>query len=86
MRELILKDGTIIDGTAGYFGGFLWLYFSGYTLLQAAEIFSDPEKTETIEFRAGANDEIYEGFTDCRNIMTDEDGRLSVCMTRSNNA
>lgn len=82
MKQLILKDGTIIEGTAGYSGGFLWLYFRGYTLLQVAEIFSDPEKTETIEFRAGADYDIYEGFTDCRNIMTDADGKLSVCMTK----
>ncbi len=82
MSTLILKDGTIIEGTAGYSMGFLWLYFRGYTLLQAAEIFSDADKTETIEFKYGANSDLYEGYTECRNIMTDADGRLSVCMTK----
>ena len=81
-RQLILKDGTIIDGTAGYAQGFLWLYFSGYTLLETAEIFCDAEKTETIEFKSGADDHVYEGFTECRSIMTDADGNLSVCMTK----
>lgn len=81
-RQLILKDGTIINGTAGFADGFLWLYFGEYTLLQAAKIFSDPEKTETIEFKYGANSELYEGFTECRNIMTDAEGNLSVCMKK----
>jgi len=82
-RRLILKDGTTIeDGEAGYAGGFLWLYFTGNTVSEATAVFSDPKKTGTIKFQYGTMEDIYDGYTDFRNIMTDADGNLSVCMTK----
>jgi hypothetical protein len=82
-RRLILKDNTTIeDGKAGYADGFLWLWFSGYTLQQAAAIFFDPSKTETIVFQYGGMQDEYTGFTDCRTLTTNADGEISVCMVK----
>lgn len=81
---LILKDGTIIeDGQAGYDEGFLWLSTFSYSMAQAASIFLDPAKTETIIFRYGEDMEAtYQGYTDCINISINNDGKLSVCLRK----
>ena len=82
--KLILNDGTVIDnGRAGYSQGFLWCHMTGYTMQQAALLFFDPEKTEKITFVYGADNDVYEGFTNCININIDVDGVLYVCLTRS---
>lgn len=82
-RRLILNDGTIIDdGVAGYSEGFLWLWFTGYTMQQAASLFFDATKTEHIVFQYGEMADEYNGFTTCRSLMIDADGRISVCMVK----
>lgn len=82
-QRLILTDGTEIEnGRAGYAQGFLWLYFSGYTMQEAAMMFFDTGKTSRIVFQYGEMEDAYEGFTVCRNLMIDTDGEISVCMTR----
>lgn len=81
--RLILNDGEVIeDGRAGYSGGFLWLWFTGYTLPQAAVIFFNPEKTERILFQFGEMEKEYTGFTVCTHISIDMDGKVSVCMVQ----
>lgn len=81
--KIILKDNTQIEnGLVGYSEGFLWCYLTGYTMQQAATIFLDKSKTETIVFVYGAESDVYEGFTECINIKIDVDGRVSVCMER----
>ena len=83
--RLILKDDTTIEnGIAGYSQGFLWLYFRGYTMQEAASIFLDASKTEKIVFAYGEKQDIYEGYINCTHIMIDMDGNLSICLTRSN--
>ena len=82
-RQLILKDGTIIDGTAGYSDGFLWLYLSGYTMMDIAEIFLDSRKTEEIIFQYGGNQDKYDGFINCVSMMIDVDGLAHVCMQKA---
>lgn len=82
-RRLILADGTKIEnGEAGYADGLLWLYKTGYTLAEAAAVFTDPEMTWVIRFRYGEMEDRYDGFTDCRAIRTDPDGNVSVCMKK----
>lgn len=82
-RRLVLNDGTIIEnGEAGYSQGFLWCYFTGYTMQQAAALFFDPTKTAKIVFQYGEMQDEYNGFTVCVNLMIDTDGRLSVCMVK----
>ena len=81
--KLILNDGTVIDnGKAGYSEGFLWCYIIGYTMQQAALLFFDPAKTSKITFEYGADQDVYEWFTDCVNIHIDVDGIIHVCLTR----
>lgn len=85
-RKVILNDGTVIDdGAAGYADGFLWVWFSGYTIQQAASLFFDSAKTSTIVFLYGEMQDEYTGFTTCRSLMCDADGRISVCMTKGEN-
>lgn len=82
-QRLLLMDGTTIDGgTAGYASGFLWCWFTGYTLQEAAQIFFDPTKTGRIVFQFGEMSETYEGYTNCTSISIDIDGRVSVCMKK----
>lgn len=85
-RRLILADGTVIEnGEAGYADGFLWLWFSGMTMQEAAGIFFDPEKTAVIVFEYGEMSDTYEDFTNCRSISVSADGLISVCMTKEVN-
>ena len=82
-RKIILNDGTELEGgEAGYAQGFLWVYLYELSMIQAATLFLDPEKTEKIIFQYGEMQDEWEGFTKCININIDVDGRLSVCMTR----
>lgn len=84
-RRLILNDGTVIEGgEAGLSSsGNLWLWFTGYTMMQAAMMFFDPEKTEKITFyRTEEASDDYEGYTNCTNISIEKNGRLSICLKR----
>ena len=82
-QRLILKNGKIIeDGNAVYASGFLWLYFTGYTLQEAGALFFNPAKTDRIVFQYGEMEDVYEHFTECRTLMIDVDGLVSVCMER----
>ena len=82
--KLILNDGTEIDnGLAGYSQGVLWCHMTGYTMQQAALLFFDPEKTERITFEYGADQVVYEGFTNCFNINIDIDGVVYAGLKRS---
>ena len=82
-QRLILNDGTTIEnGSAGYSDGFLWLWFAGFTMQQAATMFFDAAKTERIVFQYGEMQDEYTGFTTCRTLMVDTDGKISVCMVK----
>ena len=82
-QRLILADGTTIEnGTAGLSNGFLWCWFTGYTLQQAATLFFNPEKTSRIVFEFGEMSADYDGFTQCTNLSIDNDGEISVCLVR----
>lgn len=81
-RRLILNDGTIIEnGQAGYSSGFLWLYFTGYTMMQMM-IFCDDDKTRKIVFQYGDMSDEYDGFTNCVTMNIDTDGNNSVCLKK----
>ena len=82
--RLILNDGTVIeDGRAGYSDGFLWLYITGYTMQQGADMFIDnPEKTSQITFQYGEDEDVYDGFTECRQVSLDIEDTLNVCLRK----
>ena len=79
---LTLKDGTEINVFSGFSDGFLWLWFTGYTMQEAATIFLDESKTESFTVKVGENETEYAGLTDCRLIQRNAEGKLSVCLTR----
>lgn len=82
-RRLILNDSTIIpDGQCGYAQGFLWCWFTGYTLQQAATMFLDPSLTSKIVFQYGDMQDEFDGFTTCTSLSIDADGKISVCLTK----
>ena len=82
-HRLMLNDRTIIEGgTAGYDDGTLGLYFSGFTFMEAATMLGDPEKTSRIIHQYGSEEDIYTGFTDCRNIFMDTDGNIAALLWR----
>ena len=85
-RRIILADNTKIEGgECGYSDGFIWCWMSGKTMAQAAAIFTKPKNTEVIVFEYGEMSDRYEGYTECRNIMMESDGRIAVCMTKAVN-
>ena len=83
-RRLILSDGIVIEnGEAGLSSMHnLWLWFTGYTMMQAAMIFFDTEKTARIVFQFGEMETVYEGYTVCKHVSIDMDGKVSVCMVQ----
>ena len=82
-RRILLNDGTTIEnGEAGYSSGFLWCYFSGYTLPEAAALFFDTSKTEKIVFQYGDMEDTYTGYTRCIHISTNADETVAVCLER----
>ena len=86
-RQIVLNDGTVIpNGEAGYSEGFLWCWFAGYTIQQAASLFFDANKTSRIVFQYGDMSDTYEGFTVCVNLGVNADGQVSVCLTEAEHA
>lgn len=82
-QRLILNDNiTIENGLAGYADGFLWCYFTGYTLQEAATVFFNPANTAKIEFQYGEAKDTYTGFTTVRTLSVDADGKVSVCLVK----
>jgi hypothetical protein len=51
---------------------------------QAAELFLDPGKTSRIVCEQYGIVHEYEGFTNCTNLFTEAEGRISVCLMRGN--
>lgn len=83
--RLILSDGTIIEnGRAGYAEGSLWLYLPGMSMMEAAMIAFDAEKTAEIIFQYGEEEKTYEGFTNCIRLMSNE-SEIAVCLVRGVN-
>ena len=81
--RLILNDTiTIEGGRAGYSGGFLWLFFTGYTLPEAGAIFFDPSNTAKIVFQYGDMEDTYTGYTVCTSLTVDTDEKVFVCMVK----
>lgn len=81
-RRLILADGTRIEnGEAGKVSGMIWCYLPGWTVIQAAQVFTNQNKTSEIRFQYGEMEDIFSGYTNCTNIMTG-DGRISVGMAK----
>ena len=85
MSRLILNDGqTIMDGRAGLANGMLWMWLPGYTMQAASAIAFNPEATRRVIYRYGENLETtYSGFTECNNIMIQEQ-EIAVCLKRGN--
>ena len=82
-RQIVLNDGTIIpDGEAGLSDGFLWCWFPGYTMQQAASLFFDASKTNRIEYDYGDMKDVFTNYTNCTNLSIGTDGIVSVCLTR----
>lgn len=82
-ERLILNDGTQIEnGRCGYSDGHLWCWVKDFTMMQAAQVFFDPNKTNRIVYEYGEMSDTYENFTNCTNLMIDSDGIISVCLTR----
>lgn len=62
-RKLEFADGTIIDGTAGTYDQWLYLYLDQDTMLKHMLDFMDPTKMDTITFYYGAYKDVYHGFS-----------------------
>lgn len=81
-RRLILKDGTVIEGgEAGLSGGVLWLWLPGMTMMEAAAILFDKQKTAVIWAKYGEAEDEYKGYTNVTAMM-EQDGRISAGMKR----
>lgn len=82
-RRIILRDGTVIEnGDVGYSQRMLWLWFTGYSMQEAALMVFDPSKTARIVYQYGEMQDEYEGYTNCITLQIDVDGRIAVCLTK----
>jgi hypothetical protein len=70
---LVLNDGMRLENSeCGYANHMLWCYVKDYTLAEVFSAFSNPEKTEEIQFLYGDTEEIYIGFTELNLIRKSE--------------
>ena len=80
--RVTLNDGTIFeDSQCGYAEHTLWLWLKGITFAQAFAAFSDPEKTKTILFQYGNQEETYTGFTEI-NLIQKSESTIDVRMIK----
>lgn len=76
--RLILNDGTEIDGGQAWLvTGNLRCFFQGLTVSEAAALFFDPAKTETIVYDNGETQETFTGYVGT-SIVTDAEGWVHV--------
>ena len=81
--RLTMNDGTVIEGGQAFLvGGMLRCFFVGYSMREAVDIFLDPLKTSRIIYSDGRNEEIFEGYTDCRSAEIDMEECLHVGMKK----
>lgn len=80
--RLILTDGTIIENGSAGLAGVLMLFFPGYTMQEAAEIFLAPEKLTRIIFQASEDQKVYTGYTRCTSISIDDEGEITVMLKK----
>lgn len=73
MRTIRLNDGTEFEGNVGYDSGVIWCYVNGKNITELFPFFSDPAKTQRIEYLYGEMQDVYEGFTVLGAIMQAED-------------
>lgn len=88
IRRLILADGTILDDCdCGYSEKQLWCFLRNLTLVEAFQIFSNPQKVSTVTFEYGADPEIvkttYIGFSNIKSINCREE-TVDVCLIGEN--
>lgn len=82
-----LHDGTIIDGFAqkSPFGNEIYIYPSrtDYTYVEIASIFSDPEKTRTIQSHMSESETVvYSGYTLLGSITVDNFGKFTITLRK----
>lgn len=61
-KKLEFADGTIIDGSIGYYGTDLSMYIDERTMLEHMSDFVNPEKMDTITYYYGVYKNVYHGF------------------------
>ena len=61
-NKLEFTDGTIIDGTAGSYGQWLYLYVDRQTMLDHMTDFMDPAKMDSVTFYYSVYKDIFSGF------------------------
>lgn len=80
---LIFADGTVIeDGFCMLDGVELICIVKGISMIQSAQIFLDPVKTERITYKTAYESRIYDGFSDCWNIFKDGNGKITAIMRK----
>ena len=85
-RRLILADDTVLENSeAGYAEGVLWCFLKNVTFQQAATLFLDAEKTDTIRFEYGEKTDTYEHYTDCISISAVDNDRINVALKEVGN-
>lgn len=81
-RRLTLNDGTVLENcTANLFEGCLTCFIEPeMPLKEVADLFLDPDKTESIRMELGDNDETFRGYTKVRFILANQE--ISIGLRR----
>jgi len=82
MEQLILNDGTVIEGHAIRDGRSLYVYINQMTLAEGFAQLSDSTKTQRIVSKYFGDEEIFEGFTHLSNLSEQEGGMLSAILKK----
>ena len=81
-QRLILADGTIIeDGRAGLSEGLLWMWWPGWTMIDAVGKAFNPSAIGTIIFQYGDMEDTFVGYTSCVNLSQNM-SEITLCMTK----
>lgn len=78
--KLLLSDNTELDiSAAGAAEGILWIWLPEMSILEAALIFSDHNKTRTI---TAYGDVVHEGYTELIHLSTEYEGGIKVALRK----
>lgn len=81
MTRVILADGTVInDCTIGITASGIWINARGMDIVRAAQLFSDPKRTQTMRFEYGDMYDEVEGFTQVSVFNCDDPQVIKIRM------
>ena len=78
-RRVVMADGTVLDAEIGQHANSVWIWFKDdTTLVEAAVLLSNPEKTASMTFVYPGREVVHTGYTVLTDVRNQGDGKIEA--------